>query len=348
MAATIRDKKNNVALSPGKYDFMGHLPVPLKYTFKEGLERIQKKYFERTGKTLNCYFPMGGSGNEPFKILGRAKSANDLPGIVLSSAFDGLFGKKFLEKFADSGEFRSCQKTPLPPIYADCGIKDPRNFFTVFSVAPIVILADIGKLKNLPRPRRWADLLNPIYRKKIIFGGWRKEGQKKFSEFNNFLLLNLYKDYGAESLKSLAQNTRNLLHYVYMSRIAGTAESEAAIYIMPWFLAGICPRRGKTEIIWPEDGALAFPTYLLIRNTESKRLGVLTRYLGGKKLGQYLNDNRYPSLNPDARSPYPPGAKLKWIGWDYVYSNNVLKLMETASKIFFNHWRDPSPAKTKK
>lgn len=186
MAATIRDKKNNAALSPGKYDFMGHLPVPLKYTFKEGLEEIQKKYSGKTGKTLNCYFPMGGSGNKPFKILGRARSANDLPGIVLSSAFDGLFGKKFLEKFADSGEFRSCQKTLLPAIYADCGIKDPRNFFTVFSVAPIVMLADLGKLKNLPQPRRWADLLDPVYRKKIIFGGWRKEGQKKIFGIQQF------------------------------------------------------------------------------------------------------------------------------------------------------------------
>ncbi|WP_048121188.1 hypothetical protein [Methanosarcina vacuolata] len=32
-------------LSPGEFDFIGRIPVPLKYTFKI---------------RLNCYFPMGG------------------------------------------------------------------------------------------------------------------------------------------------------------------------------------------------------------------------------------------------------------------------------------------------
>jgi len=63
MPAIIRDKKNSAAFRPEKYDFMGPLPVPLKYALKEGLEKIQKKYSGKTGKTLNCYFPMGGGGN---------------------------------------------------------------------------------------------------------------------------------------------------------------------------------------------------------------------------------------------------------------------------------------------
>jgi hypothetical protein len=45
-------------LSPGEFDFMGRIPVPLKYTFKNGLEAVLKKHRIENGTQLNCYFPM--------------------------------------------------------------------------------------------------------------------------------------------------------------------------------------------------------------------------------------------------------------------------------------------------
>lgn len=57
-------------LSPGEFDFMGRIPVPLKYTFKDGLEAVLKKHRVENGARLNCYFPMGGgSGYLPFESI---------------------------------------------------------------------------------------------------------------------------------------------------------------------------------------------------------------------------------------------------------------------------------------
>lgn len=316
------------------------MPAPLKYTFKEGLEKVLEKHRIRTGRRLCCYFPMGGSGNAPFGLIGKAEKISDVPDMVLSSAFDSLFEKYFFERYINKGYFQSCQKKPLPPIYAECGMEDPKKNFTIAAVVPIVMLVDRKKLGGLPAPKRWDDILDPVYRRKIIFGGWRKSGNIPYSEFNTLLLFDVYKNHGSEGLKCLARNTKDLIHYVQMSRIAGTDSGQgAAIYIMPWFLADICPRRESTAVIWPEDGALAFPIYFLAKKTELEKMKPLIDYVTGEKLGQYLADNCYPSLNPRVNYRFPSGAKLKWIGWNYIYSNNVPEEMRTAAGIFFNNWR---------
>lgn len=331
-------------VTPGEYDFMGRIPVPLKYTFKDGLEKTIKKHRDRTGRDLICYFPMGSGSNAPLEAAVSAKNIGDIPGILLSSVFDAAFENYFLEKYIKKGYFQSCQKTPLAPIYSDCAISDPLKAFTVYAVVPIVMLVDRKRLGSLPVPRYWRDILDPVYRKKIIFGGWRKNDDVPYSEFNNFLLLDLYKNYGAEGLKAFAQNVKNLLHNVYMPRIAGTDSNlGAAIYILPWFLASICPRRENVSVVWPKDGALAYPLYLLAKKNQLQRTKPLIEYITGNDLGQYLADNRYPSLNPKVVYPYSPGAKLKWIGWDYIYSNNVMDLTRLAAKTFFAGWR-PDPA----
>jgi ABC-type Fe3+ transport system substrate-binding protein len=327
----------------GKHDFMGRIPVPLKYTFRDGFEKIIEKYRAKTGRDLVCYFPMGSGGNASLDAAVRAKDIGEFPGMLLSSAFDSAFENYFLEKYVKNGYFQSCQKTPLAQIYCDCAISDPLGAFTVYAVVPIVMLVDRKRLGLLPVPRYWRDILEPVYRKKIIFGGWRKNDHIPYSEFNNFLLLDLYRNYGPESLKAFAQNVKNLLHNVYMPRIAGTDSNlGAAIYILPWFLASICPRRENVSVVWPEDGALAYPLYFLAKKSELKRIKPLVEYVTGNDFGQYLSDNRYPSLNPEVVCPYSPAAKLKWVGWDYIYSNNVMEVMRLAAKTFFADWR-PDP-----
>lgn len=335
-------------LSPGEFDFMGRIPVPLKYTFKDGLEAVLKKHRIEKRIRLNCYFPMGGgSGYFPFENIHNVDSIDDFPNMVLSPSFDNLFEKHFFEKFIDKGYFQACQPKPLHQIYADCGIEDPEKQFTIFAIVPFVFLVDHRKLDGLPVPRRWIDILDPIYHNKIIIGGWRKDENSPYSEFNSFLFLDLYKEHGIQSLKYLAYNTKNMLHYVHMSRIAGSnSELGAAIYIIPWFLADICPRRENTSIIWPEDGALAFPIYFLAKKSKLDKLNVLIKYATGKGLGQCLVDNCYPSLSPEVNYRYPTNAKLKWLGWDYVRSNDTMELIRLTSKVFFEVWQSTPFTKT--
>ena len=87
-----------------------------------------------------------------------------------------------------------------------------------------------------------------------------------------------------------------LLHSAQMPRLAGTDASPGGIYIAPWSMADMCPRRKVTEVVWPEDGALAYPLWLTVKASHRKALDPLLRYFYGAELGRYLNANRYPAL----------------------------------------------------
>ncbi|WP_245859854.1 ABC transporter substrate-binding protein [Methanosarcina spelaei] len=133
----------------------------------------------------------GGSGYLPFESIHNVGNIDDFPNMVLSSSFDNLFEKQFFEKFIDKGYFQACQLKPLPSIYVDCGIEDPEKQFTIFAVVPFVFLIDHRKLDGLPIPRHWIDILDPIYHNKIIIGGWRKDENSPYSEFNSFLFVTI-------------------------------------------------------------------------------------------------------------------------------------------------------------
>ena len=115
----------------------------------------------------------------------------------------------------------------------------------------------------------------------------------------------------------LVRNVPGLMHSAQMPRLAGTDGSLGGIYVLPWSLADICPRRNVTEVVWPENGALAYPLWLTVQAKHRERLAPLIDHFYGGELGRYLNGNRYPALGSGGAA-LPPGARLSWLGWDYV------------------------------
>ena len=72
-------------------------------------------------------------------------------------------------------------------------------------------------------------------------------------------------------------------------------------------------------MIWPEEGALAYPLWLTVQAHRRAIFEPLIDLFYGAELAGYLNDNLYPSLSPHARPHIPPGG-VTWLGWDYVRS----------------------------
>ncbi len=128
-----------------------------------------------------------------------------------------------------------------------------------------------------------------------------------------------------------------LLHCAQMPRLALTDASPGGIYIAPWSMADMCPRRKVTEIVWPEDGALAYPLWLTVKASHRKALDPLVRYFYGAELGGYLNANRYLALTTDCPSSLPEGAKLKWLGWDYIRHPSTAGMIKAAAQTFNDH-----------
>ncbi|HEY0283019.1 MAG TPA: ABC transporter substrate-binding protein, partial [Rhizomicrobium sp.] len=293
------------------WDFLGNVPVSLRHRVRDGVAELVAQH----GETLKCCFPMGQGGDGPFERLRRIRSFDDYPGMVVSSDHGNVFNRRFYDRHVATGGFVGCQPGGIAPVFSEAELVDPKGWIGTFAVAPFVLLIDHRKLNGLPVPRRWADLLDPVYRGQVVFSGWRRDGEQHYRQYNKFFLLSIAKEFGLEGVARLIRNVPALIHSAQMPRLAGGNASPGGIYVVPWSLADICPRRDRTEVVWPTDGALAYPLWLTVKAARRNRLGALIDYFYGEKLARYLDQNRYPALLPGREHGLPRAAQLKWLGW---------------------------------
>lgn len=314
-------------------DFLGRMPIPLRRPFKAGLDRV----LAAPDHGLTVETATGGAWYQPFEALKAARSIDDLPSMTLTSWSCDAQTARLLQLY---GEEPSVAAQPSHPACVAGGLVDPLGVFQSFAVIPLVFLVDHGKLNGRPVPRRWSDLLDHCYRGEVVFGGWRPNDRVPFQDFNEFLLLCLLQEHGADGIRAFADNVKGLLHNVRTARSVGSDNPlTGAVSVLPWLQADLCPRRERAEVIWPEDGALAMPLGYMAKPHCRDRLRPLTDYLHGTDLAAVLSKNRYPptSLAVDA---FPANARLKWPGWDYVRSHDVAEQARLAACIFFSARRD--------
>jgi ABC-type Fe3+ transport system substrate-binding protein len=135
-------------------------------------------------------------------------------------------------------------------------------------------------------------------------------------------------------LRRLVANVPGLMHSAQMPRHAGAASSMGAIYILPWSLADLCPRRDITEVVWPSEGALAYPLWMTAQAKHAGSVAPVLDYFFSAKTAAWLDHNRYPSLAPGKAAALPEGGRLSWLGWDYLRHRQTADDVRKATAIF--------------
>jgi len=317
-------------------DVVAGAPVPIRPWLADSLAEVIEAEPERA---LTSCLVRGQGGWSPLQELRRIRRLEEFPNLVISADYGNLFNRRFHQReVIEGGAFRTAQPGPVPPAVAAAGLVDPLGVVALYALAPFVFLVDQRRLNGRRPPRTWAELLEPEWRGEIVVGGWKRPDQMRYHSFNKFLLLALHQEAGTAGVARFAANVAALVHSVEMPRLAGSGSSLGSVYVLPWSLADICPRRQVTEVIWPEDGALAYPLWLVAKAAAAERLAPVTRFLFGARLGRYLNHNRYPALSPLAPAGLPPGAPLKWPGWEVIRARATAAVVRRACTVFFDHW----------
>lgn len=326
-------------------DFLGYVVCPFKHLYKEAFEKKLHEHYDRTGEKLVSFVPMGCGGPDPYEYIWDTENIDELPDAIASIGFGNFWRKEFRERFLDNGKFRAVERPPLHEVFKE--LEDPLKQYTIYSVSAYVILVDHKKLGDLPVPKTWLDIANPIYKDNVIISG-------SDDEINEVFLMHIYKDGGEEALKNLAPNIKATWHASQMAKAAGSSMADgAAIYVLAWFFADTCPNTDHISIIFPEDGAMISPMYMMVKADKAERMKPVTDFMTGAEMGNISSGSKFPSLCPDVPNVMPEGVKLKWFGWDFVRENDMKVLAEELNARLAKYRREcgsvnllkPSPSK---
>lgn len=323
--------------APGLHDIdtndrlslLGLLPCGLKVPFGKAITDFFQTYLAEDNAPIT--YAVEGNVNQElsyYKFVDQVESLDELPDIIISSDFNAFFYRRFRQRFIDRGHFIDVSPPSLNTAFDGTGILDPLRQFTMLTVNPLIIVADLERVGTRPLPRCWADLLDPIWQHSITL-----RGNQQF--FCHAVLLPFFKEHGAAAITALAHNVLRGQHPAEMVKEAGADRPDgAALYVMPDFFAHKISRQERVCIIWPEDGGLISPVTMLVKKQRATELKAITDFFTGAELAKIFAGAWFPTPHPDVSNALPPNAKLKWLGWDYLRNNDLAELNAAIDEIF--------------
>lgn len=326
MADIAREGAEPVLPPARELDLLLYAPCPVKLVMKETMDRASAAMQAGGQPPLSMHVPMGCTSVDPYDPLCFESDPDALPGVIASIGFGDFWKRGFVERFA--GVFEAAKPPVVSPLYEKAGMLDPDGARTIYGCTPYLFVVDEARMDGLAAPRTWAELLEPRYHDRITMCG---DGD----DMADAVLLSVFKDFGLEGIKRLAESCRGFMHSSSMTKAAGARDGgPGAIFIMPAFFACSTRQPASVRVVWPQDGAAASPLYFLARKSGKQRLApvvdALTTGFAAIPSAAWFA----PLALAPERSPLPPEASLKWVGWDFIRANDINALRDELNKTF--------------
>ncbi|MCX8084443.1 MAG: ABC transporter substrate-binding protein [Calditerrivibrio sp.] len=311
-------------------NIVGLLPCPVRMPLQEEFKGFLERFEHEMGVKVTYKFEAASLGLDYLRehILSVQK-AEDLPDIFISAGFEAFFDQRALGLFKKGKVFIDVTEDDINNDFKSLRIKDPHGDYSIISLVVAVFMVNKKELGDLPVPKSWTDILKPEYRQKVAL---------PVGDFDlfNAILLNVYKDFGHEGVKALAKSLLRSMHPSQMVKNANMKHSEKpAITIMPYFFTKMVRDVSGMEVIWPEDGAIVAPVFMLVKRCKKEILEPIARFIAGKQMGEILSHRGlFPSLHKDVSNNLPSGVGFKWLGWDFIYNHDIGKLIEELNTLF--------------
>lgn len=321
-AAQYKNLLSSVVVNkPGNFNFIAQIPCGLKVPLERELQPVLQKMQEKYNVLLNYY--TGSCCNDFLNLndcIPHYRDIDEVPDLVLTKSYH-FFNKDFIDRFVKTGLYAMVPQQAVNKQIADRDVIDREGNYSVVSLAATVMVIDRKRLGDLPVPKTWGDLLKPEYERKVVMNSYG-------DYFSDVVLLNIYKEYGEAGIEALGRAIHSGTHAAQMIKGMMNDKTDLPpIYIMADFFAHTISSP-DIEIVWPEDGALAMPFYFMVKADKVEELKDLITFLTGPQVGQLCADAYFPSVHPDVTNKMAAGAKLKWIGWDYIKEHDIEDLIE--------------------
>lgn len=307
----------------------GILPCPVRIPLLETFEEwLSKQKFDFN---LEYDLKAASMGISWLEESLKSEQIGKLPDLFISAGFDMFFDKKLFGKYKSQDLFEDLASFPK---YNDdfeneyLSLPDPKKQYSMIGVVPAVFLINVKELGERKMPESWEDVLHPDFKNSISL---------PVSDFDlfNAILLNIYKMYGEEGIIKLGGNMQRSMHPSEMVKSHSKLLERPSVTIMPYFFTKMVKNGGPMEAVWPKDGAIMSPIFLLTKKEKKQQLKPIVDFLSSKEVGEILSHNgRFPSTNPFVDNRIPKENKYMWLGWDFIEDHDLSLLIRRLETLF--------------
>ena len=309
----------------------GVLPCPVRVPLMDAFNKWMEKEGNKLGVTVDYKLKAASAGVDWIKEeIEKVKSEDFLSDIFISAGFDLFFDDKLMGKFKSKGTFEDIigferLNADFDNEYID--LKDPNREYSIIGVVPAVFLVNTEELKGREMPSSWEDIFKPEFENSVSL---------PIGDFDlfNAMLLTIYKNYGEEGITKLGKSMLKGMHPAEMVKSHRSIE-RPTVTIMPYFFTKMTKKVGPMTAVWPKDGAIISPIFLLTKKSKKDKLKPFVDLFASKEVGEILSHNgRFPSTHPEVNNMISKDNKYMWLGWKYIQENDIGKLIGKCEKIF--------------
>lgn len=336
----IEDKQNNTdkvseiseMVKNAGVKIEGILPCPVRVPLMETFQGWLEENKDKLNTTIGYELKAASMGVDWLKeSLENTDSADVLADIFISAGFDLFFDKNLIGKYKTENVFEDI--TGIDHYNKDfeneyINLKDPDNQYSMIGVVPAVFLVNTQELNGMKMPTSWEDILSEEFENKVSL---------PIGDFDlfNAILLNIYNKYGEEGVKKLGKSLLKSMHPSEMVKSHIKKSERPVVTIMPYFFTKMTKRGGPMQAVWPKDGAIISPIFMLSKKDKKEKLKPIVDFFASKKVGEILSHNgRFPSISPDVDNMISSDHKYMWLGWDYIKNNDIGNLINKCERLF--------------
>ncbi len=309
-----------------KPDFLmtGVLPCPIRISLQEAMASDEK--IQQISPNPRFDLQAASMGIDYIK-KSFDKDTNTSPDIVLSVGFEHFFSQK-VQKEMFSDDTYICQHPKMSSHFdnEEFTLKDPKNRYFILSMVPCVFLVNKTILGDRTI-ESWSDLLKPEFENSLSI-------PLGDLDMFNAICMNIYKDYGYDGIKKLKKANAESMHPAEMAS-SFKKKNPPAISIIPYFFTKMVYNTDEVEVVWPKDGAMLSPIFLMAKKEKQKELDTLIDFFRKEEIDELLSANgKFPSTLDGASYHLNDNQKLKWVGWEFIDNNDTETIIKKCEEIF--------------
>ncbi len=306
---------------------VGLLPCPVRLPL---LEEYNAFIAESDLGAVHSELKAASTGTEWVQAnLSDNQDADTLPDLFISAGFDLFFDRKKIGRFREQGVFSDLvARKQENPLFAGRGFADPSGSYSIISTVPAIFIVNTQELHGREVPRSWADLLEEQ---------WQGSLSLPVGDFDlfNAILLNIHHRYGDDGVRRLKRAMLSAMHPAQMIKGLHRKEQRPAVTIMPYFFTKTAKQNDSIQAIWPEDGAIISPIFMLAKKERAKELQPIVDFFASKKVGEILaHQGLFPSLHPEVDNRLPVDTPMMWLGWETILDTDLSTQIAGCEEIF--------------